>query len=68
MIGMQDMGDMNTAVPEWFDYIMSSGLLWIIMAGVILLIVILVVLVCQNYYELKEINEFFEKRNDVNKG
>lgn len=68
MIGMQDMGDMNTTVPEWFGYIMNSGLLWIIMVGVILLIVILVVLVCQNYYELKEINDYFEEHNNVNKG
>lgn len=67
MIGIQNMGDTNTIVPDWFDCVNNSGLLWMILVGEFLLVIILVALVCRYYYELKEIDKFLDEHNGIDK-
>lgn len=61
---MQHMDDTFTTVPDWFVKYYESGFIWVGFAISVVLIIVLVVLACKLYYELKEIQTFLDQREE----
>ncbi len=61
MIGMQHIDDRNTAVPDWFVAYYDSGYFWVGMAVLSLLMVVLIVLACRLYFEMKEAQRILDE-------
>lgn len=61
---MQHMDDTFTTVPEWFVKYYESGFIWVGFAISVVLIIVLVVLACKLYYELKEIQTFLDQHEE----
>lgn len=54
MIGMQPIDDKNTYVPDWAVQFYDSGYFWLVAAIAGVIILVLIVVICRQYYELKE--------------
>ena len=61
MIGMQHIDERNTAVPDWFVGYYDSGYFWVGVAVLSLLTVVLIVLACRLYHEMKEAQRILDE-------
>lgn len=62
---MQHMDDTITTVPDWFVKYYDSAFFWIGFAVLILLAVILIVVACRLYYQLKELDSYLNDHEDI---
>ena len=61
MTGIQHIGDRNTTVPDWFVSYYESGYFWVGMVALGLLAVVLIVLACRLYFEMKEAQRILDE-------
>lgn len=51
--------------PEWAMQLCSWKYLWMVELGLLLLIVILIIIACRLYFQLKEAEGFLKKKDEL---